>query len=295
MDKTEFESFHSLVDSLRKEGVKMKDLAELLDISPSVLSSLYTTVFPTYSKELKLGVSRDEALDSAIRQVNNVSKNKLLSMLPSMIDVLQKFKPLELTASYNNPFITSLMDEMSLSIIKMSQYFGTYISYSIASTSERLKIEPILIFPNENNTNVRICRLSAYGELQWGVGFMGDVQSMYFLLNEKDVPPITPLSFFFHLPLFKNPKQIRGQYIGLDYNYIPISRRVLLIKQSDSISLDEFQTLHGGIFSRDELTVEQQYYFDYTCQKGDYIKMCTVPSLQMDESDLIKEKKILDL
>ena len=37
--------------------------------------------------------------------------------------------------------------------------------------------------------------------------------------------------------------------------------------------------------------LEQQAYYDYTCQTGDYIKMCTVPSLQMDESDLVKEKK----
>ena len=34
---------------------------------------------------------------------------------------------------------------------------------------------------------------------------------------------------------------------------------------------------------------------DYTCQTGDFIKMCTVPSLRMDESDLVKEKKMLTL
>ncbi len=294
MQKIELELFYSLIDSLRKEGVKMKDIAEYLDISASVLSSLYTTVIPRYFKELQNN-PHDESLDTALSLVNNVSKKRLISTLPEMIQVLKDIKPNISINNPENPFIISLLEEVNLSNIKMAQYCGTYFSYSISSTSERLKIEPILIFPNENKGGIRICRLSAYGELQWGIGFVGDVQNMYFLLNERDVPPITPVSFFFHLPLYKNPKQIRGQYIGLDYNFIPIARRVLLIKYSDSTSLEEFQDLSSGNFNRSELTTEQQNYYDYTCQKGDYIKMCTIPSLQMDETDLINEKKILEL
>ena len=53
--------------------------------------------------------------------------------------------------------------------------------------------------------------------------------------------------------------------------------------------------MKNGLIAKEDFTPEQQSYYDYTCQTGDYIKMCTVPSLRMDESDLIKEKKMLAL
>jgi len=51
--------------------------------------------------------------------------------------------------------------------------------------------------------------------------------------------------------------------------------------------------MESGLIQKEDFTSEQQAYYDYTCQTGDYIKMCTVPSLQMDESDLVKEKTML--
>ena len=36
-------------------------------------------------------------------------------------------------------------------------------------------------------------------------------------------------------------------------------------------------------------------YYDYTCQTGDFIKTCTVPSPSLDAQDLKREKKMLEL
>ena len=49
--------------------------------------------------------------------------------------------------------------------------------------------------------------------------------------------------------------------------------------------------MESGLIQKEDFTSEQQAYYDYTCQTGDYIKMCTVPSLQMDESDLVKKRQ----
>lgn len=38
---------------LRNKGVKMKEIADRIDMTPSVLSSLYTTVFPAYFEAVK--------------------------------------------------------------------------------------------------------------------------------------------------------------------------------------------------------------------------------------------------
>ena len=75
----------------------------------------------------------------------------------------------------------------------------------------------------------------------------------------------------------------------------PIARRILLIKESESTEIDEFMSRKSGLIDKEDFTPEQQVYYDYTCQTGDFIKMCTVPSLRMDESDLVKEKKMLTL
>ena len=84
-------------------------------------------------------------------------------------------------------------------------------------------------------------------------------------------------------------------YLGLDYNRNPVARRIVLIKESENTDTEEFLTMKSGLIAKEDFTPEQQAYYDYTCQTGDYIKMCTVPSLRMDESDLIKEKKMLAL
>ena len=44
-----------------------------------------------------------------------------------------------------------------------------------------------------------------------------------------------------------------------------------------------------------ELTPELEVYYNYTCQEGDYIKTCTVPSPKLDETDSEREKKMLKI
>ena len=108
-------------------------------------------------------------------------------------------------------------------------------------------------------------------------------------------PQFTLVTIYLQIPFFRNPRQLRGLYIGLDYNRNPVARRILLIKKSDCTDTEEFLSMESGLIQKEDFTSEQQAYYDYTCQTGDYIKMCTVPSLQMDESDLVKEKTMLSL
>lgn len=57
--------------------------------------------------------------------------------------------------------------------------------------------------------------------------------------------------------------------------------------------MDDFLELKGAIIPKEELTEEQIPYYNYTCQPGDYIKTCSVPSPSLNEKDLEREKKIL--
>ncbi len=58
-------------------------MAEQAEISPSVLSAVYSTVLPAYLKNIEKGETQDEALQNALMWVNNVSKKKCSDRLPT--------------------------------------------------------------------------------------------------------------------------------------------------------------------------------------------------------------------
>lgn len=290
----DLQEFYKRIEYLRSNGTKMKEIADWVGMAPSVLSSLYTTVLPAFFDSAKT-MPEEEALDQALSLVNNVSKRKLLSGLEDTLNRLDELEPTALRPQKGIPFIDSLNEEIALSARKISNISGLYTSYSLSSSSDCLKCEPYIIALSENKDHIRIGRLNAYDEVQWGIGVNGDPQNFYCMFSESPVPPLILVTLYLQIPMFKTPRQLRGLYLGLDYNRNPVARRILFIKESESTDTEVFLSMKRGLIARKDLTPEQQAYYDYTCQAGDYIKMCTVPSLRMDESDLIKEKKMLAL
>lgn len=49
----ELTEIYRRIEYLRNNGVKMKDIADRIDMAPSVLSALYSSVFPAYIELLK--------------------------------------------------------------------------------------------------------------------------------------------------------------------------------------------------------------------------------------------------
>ena len=290
----EFEELYQRIELLRAGGIKMKDIADRAGVAPSILSSLYTTVLPAYFEKVK-SCPGEEALEQALTLVNNISKRRLLSMLPELLTRLDGLEPAVSNRLDGNPFAGQLLEEMALSVRKVDDICGLYRSYSLSSSSDCLKMEPFMIAVSENKEFIRAGRLNAYGEAQWGMAIAGDPQNLYCMFSENPAPQFTPVTIYLQIPFFRHPNQLRGLYIGLDYNRNPVARRILLIKESESTETADFLSMSGGLIRKDDFTVEQQAYYEYTCQAGDYIKMCTVPSLQMDATDLIKEKKMLSL
>ena len=49
-----------------------------------------------------------------------------------------------------------------------------------------------------------------------------------------------------------------------DYNRNPIARRVVLVRQGDEISLDEFAQLKTYVIPKEEIPTELQPFYDYS-------------------------------
>ena len=283
------------IEYLRNNGVKMKEIADHTQMAASVISSLYSSVLPTYIGEVKKGIAEEEALDYALSQVNNVSKKRLLGSLESMKARLLELEPPQEGEKRKSPFWEMMAKESRASAQKANNYSGIYMSYSLSSAADALKVEPYLIAASENNEYVRVVHMSAYNTPHAGVGLFNNHTTSYILFNERECPELALFTIYLQLPMYDFPQMLKGLYLCLDYNRNPIARRILFVKQSDSTDMDEFLTLKGEIIPKDKITEDLMPYYDYTCRPGDYIKTCTVPSPSLNTQDLEREKKMLEL
>lgn len=283
------------IEYLRNKGVKMKEIADHTNMAASVLSSLYSSVLPTYISSVKKGSTEEEALDYALSQVNNVSKKRLLGTLKELKEQLFELEPAPTAGQKDNPFLDMMTEEMLRSAQEVYNYSGIYISYSLSSSSNALKVEPYLITSSENNDYVKVIHMSAYNTTHSGIGIFNNHQNSYIMFNERESPQMALFTIYLQLPMYDFPHMLKGLYLCLDYNRNPIARRIIFIKHSDSTSMDDFLELKGELVSQNDLTEEQIPYYNYTCQPGDFIKTCSVPSPLLNEKDLEREKKMLEI
>jgi len=291
----ELTDIYKRIEYLRNNGVKMKEIADRVDMAPSVLSALYSSVLPAYIDLLKTRTP-DEALDEALALVNNVSKKRLLNNVGSVRLLLQEMEPdVQSEAENGNSFIKLLGKEAKESVQEVYNYSGMYLSYSLSSSTDSLKIEPYMICASENNEYVKVGMINAYKSVHWGSGIISNHQNSYLMFNERDLPQFALVTIYLQLPHYEFPNMLKGLYLCLDYNHNPIARRIVLVKQSDSTDVNQFLEMEGCLVPRAELTPELEVYYNYTCQEGDYIKTCTVPSPKLDETDLEREEDVEDL
>ena len=291
----ELTDIYKRIEYLRNKGVKMKDMADHTNMSASVLSSLYSSVLPTYIEQVKKGIGEEDALDYALSQVNNVSKKRLLGSLKELKEQLCQLEPAQVAGQKSNPVLAMLTEEMAHSTQDAYNYSGIYMSYSLSSSMQALKAEPYLICPSENNEYVKVVHNSAYNITHYGTCLFSNHQNAYLFFNEREAPQIALFTIYLQLPMYDFPHMLKGLYLSLDYNRNPIARRILFVKYSDSTSLDDFLELKGRIIPQEELTDELLPYYNYTSQKEDCIKTCSVPSPRLDASDLEREKKLLEI
>ena len=256
------------IEDLRNKGVKMKDIADKTNMPASVLSSLYSSVLPTFARSVKKGMTEEEALDYALSQVNNVSKKRLLGNLTEMKEQLLELDPVTTGNQKEIPFVRMLTEEMNHSAQEVYNYSGIYISYSLSSSSDCLKMEPYLISASENNDYVQVTHMSAYNTTHRGIGLLNNHQNAYIIFNERESPQLALFTIYLQLPMYDYPSMLKGLYLSLDYNRNPIARRIVFVKYSDSTSMDDFIELKGGLLTEEELTPEVEDK-DVTVRKAD--------------------------
>lgn len=282
---------------LRDCGVKMKDIAEETNMTCSVLSSLYSTVLPAYISAVSSGIEEEEALNTSLLLVNNVSKKKLMGTLMPFHEKLSKIEPRFIMSNGNErTFLDDIEKEAIKHVGNVSNYSGVYTAYSRSSYADSLKIEPYMVSPIEDGEMMpKAYCINANGQMYSGIGIFSSQQIGYLLFNEQRSLQMGLKTIFLQLPMFEHPSSIRGLYLTHDYNRNPIARRIIFIKESQEITIEQFQEMKIRIIPKEELTETEMRYYDYTCQESDYVRSFMVNSPNDNFDDLILEKKILNI
>lgn len=280
---------------LRRKGVKMKDIAECSGMIPSVLSALFTTVLPEYVKNRDKGKDEDESLDAALVWVNNVSKKKLLGSIGKMKAALFKMEatPKTPVEKQENMHIGDIADIMKGAVNLVTNFSGVYLSYSVSSSSDAMKVEPYLIAPSEHGDYVEVVHNNVYGSTHHGFVLMNGLNHIYMIFNENRLPQLALFNICLKLPMYDRPPYLRGIYTCFDYNYNPIARRILFVKVSDDVSREEFLNVKGCLKQYDGLDDREKLFYDYTCGVDDVVRMRDVPTPKMTDADLVAEKELL--
>lgn len=197
--------------------------------------------------QISAGKSNDEALDIALQQVNNVSKRKLLGSIEELYQKAMHIEP-RFVANNGRPFFEEIEKEAVKYLPNANVYSGFYLSYSRSSFCDGLKIEPYLISTlADGETMPRVYCQSMSGEYYIGTGIFSPCQVGYLLFNEQKRLQLALKVIYLQLPMLEYPSLITGLYLTHDYSRNPIARRILLVRQSEEIPLEEFAKLRTEV------------------------------------------------
>ncbi|MFI3315176.1 MAG: hypothetical protein R3Y04_05880 [Rikenellaceae bacterium] len=273
----------------------MKDIAENIGLTPSVLSAIYSTVLPAYIKSLNDGQEHDNAIDYALSLVNNVSKRRLLVDLDKIHSHIEHYKEAAIIEKSEVPFISKLISEINHNASISGKLDGIYLSYSHSSSACAMKVEPYLLRSSENGANLTVSRINTSGSVHHGFAIIKEHQALYMLFNESHKDSFTMVSVMLQLTLVERVQIIKGLYMCLDVAGNPIARRIVLHKISDSNAMEDFLQTPSRLVAQEELTSDEQLFYDYTCTPTDSLHMCSLPTLTFDKDDLAREKEILQI
>ncbi len=287
-------SLYEQMKKLRESGVRMKDISEKTGIASSVLSSLYSSVLPTYINLISSGQETDEVLNQGLQQVNNVSKRKLLGCLDELYDSVCHIEPRFMSNNSGRPFLDDIEKEAIKYLPNAGIYTGLYQSYSASSYTEGLKVEPYMISSiTDGDTMPKVYCQNMAGDYYTGVGLFSPFQIGYLMFNEQKRLQLALKVVYLQLPIIEYPEIIKGIYLTHDYNRNPIARRILFVRQGDEIPLDEFAELKTQVIPKEELTGELLDYYDYTCRQEDIIRSIMLISPDKGVKELKHEKQLL--
>ena len=286
--------FMDLIHQLDIKGIKKKEVAQQLDLYPSVYSALINVVF---KKILALDPEQagiDDAISQAFQEVNNISEKRIRREIELFIQKLRHFKDDSERAviSESQHYVSKLKEASPVE--KLNRLIGIYDCYYISSFGYQVKKEPFFIKLDNAQKQFEVQKGNAKSHAVYK-GFLyfsnhqlltiqllelGAINQDNFIMHFS-IPPFYSWSFHF----------LKGLGVSMANSFLPIARKILLVKKTTEVNMVAFDKMEIEFFEKEELN-DSPEVVKYLYQSNSLIEFAPVPRPTYDEKDLMKEIKI---
>ncbi len=289
--------FLTIVNQLCEQGVKKKQIARHLGMYPSILSALVNSLLAEIAKLTPHDPEAEDKINQIFASVNNISEKKIRRKLGQYITTLESLQndPAHEAKASPNHYLDDLIQASPEPM--MSKLTGMYECYYVSSFGYRVKAEPFLIRPDSQGRNFVAQKGNVLGPSSFkGVAYLSNTHLLTVQMLEHGtmiqdhfmahfmLPPSYPGS----LQLFK------GIAVSMSNAYVPISRKVVLKKVSQRVSISDYESMPTRFFENDEAD-KQSDIVRYLYNTDALIECFSVPQPQFNESDLDKELHLVRL
>ncbi len=290
-------SFLTIVHQLCEQGVKKKQIARHLGMYPSILSVLVNTVLAEIAKLTPHDPEAAHKISQLFASVNNISEKKIRRKLAQYISDLESLQsePAHdakgLTSHYIDGLIQASPDPL------MRKLMGLYECYYVSSFGYRVKAEPFLIRPDSQGRNFVAQKGNALGPSSFkGVAYLSNNHLLTVqMLEHGTMIQDHFMAHFILPPSYPDSMQLlKGIAVSMSNAYVPISRKVVLKKVSQQVSIGDYEEMPTRFFENKE-TGSASDIVHYLYHTDAFIECFSVPQPQFNESDLEKELHLVKL
>ncbi len=288
--------FLDLVAGLRQHGHKVGEIAFILELHSSVLSSLCRTVLPDIVNKKTDTDTEDAIIDKAFSKANNISKDKTLRNLPRYIEQLKaipKGKQPTQTKDIFEPYRNAIAASYSS---MQDSFVGIYECYTHSTNSNEIRQEPFLVIDNYNKKHIEIRKGNTAAGLEGFMFLSGSHLISIYLIDSSNGIQETALIQLIQ-PFSKSFKILYGIYLNLSFSKTPIARRIVLKRKGDECSMEEFKQLPTKYFKTGQPSEGiSPEIMEYLSDPDDYKMECMqLPNPTFDEQDLAKARELKKL
>ena len=281
--------FLALTEELIAQGVRKKQIAQYLQMYPSVLSVLMKPIFP----EIAIMTPESDDLEARISQVfaqaNNISEKRIRHDIRQYITQLEILKAGDASSVDGSTYITQLIRNSPQDIL--GKLVGIYECYYISSFGYKVKKEPFLIRPDKTGHGFVAQKGNRLGPAALeGFAYLTNAHILTMQMLERETILqdhfmahfIMPPSYTVSLNLLK------GMAVSVTNSYMPIGRRVVLKKIATTIDMRFYESIETTFYDLPNAPAPDEIS-RYLSDTSSLIEFLPVPRPAFDESDLKKE------
>ncbi len=290
--KENIQVFLTVASALQTKGLKKKDIAKQINVFPSVYSTLINNIFPEIDKLSSEDKHLKTKISAIFSTANNISEKKIRREIGNYIKLLELLGE-ESSESQSNKAKVYVNSKIEQSIPQiLDKLVGVYDCYYISTFGYKVKKEPFFIRHNKKDDLFQ-ARKGNVKSPAFYEGFIYLTNNHLLTVQLLEVGTINKDNFIIHFSLPPSYDEslhfIKGIGVSMSNAYMPISRKIILKKQSDQVNLETYNQRETSFYECDDEVSEICQYFTESPSLIEYIP---VPHPAFDESDLKKELSI---